>query len=157
MHLLNINGGSYKHYRRIMYFIRCVKIVKTEHNDLDNLYICYTGDEYQPLNLGMGTYCGLTKYEWIQSPPAGGLYKYTEKYVETDNVMHVDDKKQMHTMIDEPDFLSFHRRNDNVISHRKLNGEELVIGLYKKDAITQKYVFMRNSAYDKTKQMFILF
>ncbi len=36
----------------------------------------------------MGTYCGLTKYEWIQSLPAGGLYKYTEKYVETDNVMH---------------------------------------------------------------------
>ena len=135
------------------YYIRCVKITKTKNKNMDNLMFCYTGDEYERLNFE-GTYNGQNRYQCLNTF-SHCLYKYTENYFETENII-ICDTKIPFILRDEPDFLSFFGRNNNVLISCHKYGEELTIGLYCKDDITNKYIFMRNSDYDEKKQMFIL-
>jgi hypothetical protein len=142
------------------YYERHIKITKTKNKNLDfkNLLFCYTGDEYEKLS-EVGTYCGYNKHECLNAFEQS-LYKYTEKYFESDNIIY--ENRDVFFLNNEPDFLSFHGRTSNIIVNNfddKNNvhvGEELVVGLYYKDEITHKYIFMRNSDFNKVKQMFTI-
>jgi len=131
------------------YYTRHIKITKTKNKNLDykNLLFCYTGDEYEKLST-VGTYCGYNKYECLNVFEQS-LYKYTEKYFETYNIIYEDRDLRGrvsygHNLKNEPDFLSFHGRTSNVIVNDIIDksdiiiGEELVIGLYYYNENTKK-------------------
>jgi hypothetical protein len=145
------------------YYTRHIKITKNLNHK--NLLFCYTGDEYEKMS-EIRTYCGYNKHECLNIFEQS-LYKYTEKYFETNNIIYEDRDLQGcvscdHNLKKEPNFLSFRGRSFNVIVNDIIDkndiiiGEELVIGLYYYDKNTKKYIFVQNSEFDKVKQMFII-
>ena len=70
------------------YFQRYVKIMPTSNKKnypLSKLLFNYTGDEYEPLNF-KGLYNDFTANECAKTF-SNCLYKYTDKFIQTDNVM----------------------------------------------------------------------
>ena len=90
------------------------------------------------------------------------LYKYSEKYYETQNIIFTNkpiNKVFLNSL--EPDFLSFRNYFNNVDSQNIIRskrfglGENIIIGLY--NDINNNYTFVKNSQYDGLTNMFIIF
>lgn len=74
------------------YFIKYVKTMETSNKrnyPINKLLFCYTGDEYEPIK-DIGTYNGLTAKKCVKAF-SNCLYKYTEKFIQTDNVIIIND------------------------------------------------------------------
>ena len=56
---------------------------------LSRLLFNYTGDEYEPVNF-KGTYCDYTPNQCLQEF-SKSLYKYLDKFIQTDNVIKIND------------------------------------------------------------------
>jgi hypothetical protein len=70
------------------FYQRHVKIMPTTNKKnypTKSLAVCYTGDEYESLNF-KGTYCGYTANQCV-STFSHCLYKTTDKFIQTDNVI----------------------------------------------------------------------
>jgi hypothetical protein len=74
------------------YFVRYIKVMRTSNKKnypLSKLLFCYTGDEYEPIK-NIGTYNGDTANECVKTY-SHCLYKYTDKFIQTDNVIITND------------------------------------------------------------------
>lgn len=74
------------------YYQRYIKIMPTTNKKnypLSRLLFNYTGDEYEPLNF-KGTYCDFTANECAKVS-SESLYKYSDKFIITDNVIKITD------------------------------------------------------------------
>lgn len=163
------------------YFIRNVKFMKVMNainKPLSNLCICYDGHEFLPLNFE-GTYCGYTAKE-CKTKFKNCLYKYTDNYYETQNVITLNNRYQFdhkrkyknenitdiksNTRLfvvnnSPPDpFDLMHEKNDNeyTINTEYTNSEkrEVFCGLYQFNSETKTYDFVVDSFYDEKTQMY---
>lgn len=74
------------------YYQRYIKIMPTDNKrnyPLSKLLFNWTGDEYEPLNF-ISTYNGHTPNECVKIF-SNSLYKYTDKFIQTDNVIIIND------------------------------------------------------------------
>lgn len=73
------------------YYQRYIKIMPTTNKKnypLSRLLLNYTGDEYERLNF-KGTYCGSSANNCVKDF-SKSLYKYTDKFIQTDNVIKLN-------------------------------------------------------------------
>lgn len=162
------------------YHQRYIKIMPTTNKKnypLSRLLFNYSGDEYEPLNF-KGTYCDYTANECVKIF-SESLYKYTDKFIQTDNVIKITDYEDYllklkyatnttfieNTIYDKKKppnpFNLFEYRETNMqkvtTNYANSTKYEFYLGLYIFNELTKIYEYLPNSFYDKKKQIYYLY
>ncbi len=145
------------------YFERYVKIMPTTNKKnypLSKLAFNYDGGKYTLSNF-RGTFNDMTANECIERF-SNSLYKYTDKFIQTDNVIIIDEKCNRFMSNVQPDpFNCFEYNTMNMHKHKtkyeNTDKLEFYVGLYTFNELTKKYEYLHKSFYDKKKQMYYLY